>query len=178
MGGRWSGGARLRASVRAARLSTFLIWQARSVLHARVSAAAADSDAYVAIGFRPVSRERVAPAVQALVGSGMQALFGMKGADIVVGSAAGVQTMYAEKFTGPPERKSYLNVSDASAAVADGRVSLAFTRPLVDGKAPPHATRPQHRTALGRLLPASSHPAARSLSLHRPSACSSSTSPS
>lgn len=110
-------------------------WQARSLLHARVSAAAADADAYVAIGFRPVSRERVAPAVQALVGSGMQALFGMKGADIVVGSAAGVQTMYAEKFTGPPERKSYLSVSNASAAVEDGRVSLAFTRPLVDGKA-------------------------------------------
>ena len=35
------------------------------MLHARVSAAAADADAYVAIGFRPVSRERVAPAVQA-----------------------------------------------------------------------------------------------------------------
>ena len=67
-------------------------------------------------------------------GTGPENMFDMKGADIVVGHAGGVDIMYAESFVGAPSAKGFLEVTDAETAVAGGRISLAFTRPLVGGK--------------------------------------------
>ena len=52
----------------------------------------------------------------------------------MLGQPGGVSTLYAEHFTGPPSNESYLEIAEASSSVVDGRVSLAFSRPLVGGK--------------------------------------------
>ena len=70
-----------------------------------------------------------------MLGTGTDAKFGMRGADIVLGHAGGVETRYASDFVGTPALDSSLAVTNASTAVAgDGRVTVSFTRPLIGGK--------------------------------------------
>lgn len=102
------------------------------------------SEGYVALGFRPLSRLSIPNGLNEFPKGfpeelktqiGLGTKFGMVGADIVVGSAAGVKTMYAALYTGPPEAADYLKLSDASASYdsAKGEMSATFTRPLVGG---------------------------------------------
>ena len=57
------------------------------------------SNAYVAIGFRPLSLSNNSSFIAA--GTGIPQEFGMRGADIVLGGAeGGIKTFYAAEYTG------------------------------------------------------------------------------
>ena len=86
---------------------------------------------YVAMGFRPRGRESGDEVTAE--GTGRHCNFGMQGADIVVGSAGGVQNMYAAVYYGAPIPDSSLKISDGHAEEVAGRMVLSFTRPLVGG---------------------------------------------
>lgn len=107
--------------------------EAQALLRVQASAPAPFGDAsYIALGFRPWG---AASGVKARsMGTGREHRFGMRGADIVLGHAGGLETMYAEEFTGPPERDDSLPVSDGTVAMAEGWISMSFTRPLVGGR--------------------------------------------
>lgn len=90
---------------------------------------------YIAVGFRPFSNGGVADSgLLAQLGTGPEELFGMKGADIVLGHAGGAQTMHATSFAGEPELDAALGIQNASVIFDKGRVILRFSRPFVSGR--------------------------------------------
>ena len=98
------------------------------------TAALGGAGAYVALGFRPGSRASDPGLVAA--GTGIPQEFGMRGADVVLGGAAGgVSTWYAAEFTGAPVPDNSLAITESSATfdASTGRTTLTFTRPLVGG---------------------------------------------
>merc|ERR1712157_440222 len=58
----------------------------------------------------------------------------MRGADIVLGHAEGTKRMYASRYTGVPDDDDSLQISNDSVTLANGWISLQFTRPLVGGR--------------------------------------------
>ena len=94
------------------------------------------SNAYVAIGFRPLSLSNNSSFIAA--GTGIPQEFGMRGADIVLGGAeGGIKTFYAAEYTGPPiaDNNNSLDIYNATVEfnVKSGRTTLTFMRPLVSG---------------------------------------------
>lgn len=103
------------------------------ILHIAVSAATKSTSEYVAIGFRPLSRDTDNSV--SYLGTGRHMNFGMQGADIVVGSVdAGVRQMYAALYTGPPDLSpNNMKIDDAKVSYSDGITVLSFSRHVVDG---------------------------------------------
>eukprot|EP00658_Telonema_sp_P-2_P040437 TRINITY_DN28920_c0_g1_i4.p1 TRINITY_DN28920_c0_g1~~TRINITY_DN28920_c0_g1_i4.p1 ORF type:complete len:281 (-),score=54.16 TRINITY_DN28920_c0_g1_i4:312-1154(-) len=91
-----------------------------------------EKDGYVALGFRPMSRSRD-PSLVA-VETGNENLFGMRGADMVIGHAAGAKVMYGSQFVGSPDPTGYLEIQNVTSSYQDSRLAVTFTRPLVGGK--------------------------------------------
>ncbi|KAK3240311.1 hypothetical protein CYMTET_49842 [Cymbomonas tetramitiformis] len=104
-----------------------------SLLHVSMSA---DTSAggYVAVGFRPLGAVKGLPEMPVDLQTGAEQEFGMKGADIVLGYQGGVKNYFAYHFTGPPDEDWSLNITNASTAYENGRLTVNFTRPLVGGK--------------------------------------------
>ena len=113
---------------------------ARAWLDVQASARVAGPGTWVALGFRPMSREADQGAMDPL-GTGRGNNFGMEGADIVAGFGSGeVRPLYAALYTGPPQApdppSSALEIFNASASFeADaggggggGVLTLRFTR--------------------------------------------------
>ena len=91
---------------------------------------------WVAIGFRPLSRD-FSPKVS-LIETGRHLNFGMEGADIVAGSInKGIRLLYAKDFVGEPVASSDFEIYDS--IVYDGtengtdRVVLEFSRDFIGG---------------------------------------------
>jgi hypothetical protein len=92
------------------------------------------NNSWVAIGFRPDSRDFSVQANRE--GTGHHMNFGMQGADIVAGSTSGsVRFLYAAAYTGAPVPSDSLVVYNESVSYVDGRLTLSFTRDLVGGYA-------------------------------------------
>ena len=116
-----------------AKVSLVLEWDldvSTSSLHVQISALAEAGD-YVSIGFRPLGGSSSELARRA--GTGREDRFGMAGADIVLGSTAGVHRYYASAYSGAPAPDKSLQIWDASFEQRAGRMSLRFKRPLVSG---------------------------------------------
>eukprot|EP00931_Biecheleriopsis_adriatica_P121129 TRINITY_DN96206_c0_g1_i1.p1 TRINITY_DN96206_c0_g1~~TRINITY_DN96206_c0_g1_i1.p1 ORF type:complete len:442 (+),score=58.57 TRINITY_DN96206_c0_g1_i1:65-1390(+) len=99
-------------------------------LHLQLSALA--DVGYVSIGFRPLGGSSSTVARDA--GTGREQRFGMAGADIVLGRMGGIKQFYASSYSGAPEPDDTLPISRAAVTLANGRLSMEFTRPLVGGK--------------------------------------------
>jgi hypothetical protein len=104
--------------------------KAVGVVHVAISASG--DDKYVAVGFRPLGRvpSPLPPRAQ----TGRHFKFGMMGADIAYGSTKhGVSTAYASEFVGTPTT-GFLHLTNTSVTSVDGRTTVRFTRPLIDGR--------------------------------------------
>lgn len=89
-------------------------------------------DTWVAVGFRPMSRS-IEPKMAAFE-TGRHYNFGMKGADIVVGSInKGVRTMYASDYVGEPVTDPSLTLINSTVDIVDNRVIVSFTRSYYGG---------------------------------------------
>jgi hypothetical protein len=118
-----------------------LQWKLREedgMLDIQISGSTPSDLYYVAIGFRPMSRSEKSNLIE--LDTGRNNNFGMIGADIVAGFGNGVvQTMYADKYTGPPEADTSLDIYnessffvpwDESDPTGGGTTTLKFTRPI------------------------------------------------
>jgi hypothetical protein len=112
-------------------------WRLHSLsqsLRIEISANNLEGNSWVGIGFRPLSRVVDADYSLDAMGTGHHNEFGMIGADIVLASLKhGVRQAYATIYTGPPEVDDSLEISDVRVSNDNGRITLAFTRPLVSG---------------------------------------------
>lgn len=99
-------------------------------LHVAMSFPTEDESAYVSLGFRPAARnDNLGPYLKAQ-GFGKQNNFGMRSADIVVGHLNGVDNYYANLYTGPPDADDALTITNSSAVLEDGRLTVRFSRPV------------------------------------------------